>query len=333
MPRLLCALLSLLAASSASAVTMAWTPIGNPGNPADTRQMLDGTTGYGSVPYDYHIATYEVTNAQYVEFLNAKAAADPLGLYNPSMPITRSGSSGSYTYTVINAEPIGGINWVDRAVKAVSFYDALRFANWLHNGQGTSDTETGSYTLLGGTATPSNGTTVARNANATVVIPTENEWYKAAYYDSDSTSYFSYPTGSHGTFCSNPTADPNRANCRIDPTGPSPHWAVGSYPGSPSPYGTFDQGGSVWEWNESTGSADNFGDSPCLSTPELCRGLRGDGYLGNGNYMDAAGRNHGLATAESTQVGFRLAYIPEPGTGLLVIVGIVSLAGWRRGHR
>jgi formylglycine-generating enzyme required for sulfatase activity len=173
-------LLSLLIASSASAVTMAWTFVGNPGNRADTEVMIDGTTGYGSVPYAYNIGTYEVTNAQYAEFLNAKAAADPLGL-NASMGsgvggIARSGGSGGYTYSTFAFHE-------DKPVEYVSYFDALRFANWLNNGQGAGDTETGAYTLLGGTATPSNGTTVTRNAGATIVLTSENEWYKAAYYD------------------------------------------------------------------------------------------------------------------------------------------------------
>ena len=38
-------------------------------------------------------------------------------------------------------------------VNYVDFYDALRFANWMNNGQGNGDTETGAYTLLGGTPT------------------------------------------------------------------------------------------------------------------------------------------------------------------------------------
>jgi hypothetical protein len=67
-------------------------------------------------------------------------------------------------------------------VTYVSFFDALRFSNWLNNGQGLGDTETGAYTRLGGTATPSNGTTVTRNGSANTFLTSENEWYKAAYY-------------------------------------------------------------------------------------------------------------------------------------------------------
>jgi len=88
--------------------------------------------------------------------------------------ITRSGASGSYTYA---AKP----GFADKAVMYVSFYDALRFANWLSNGQGGGDTESGTYTLLGGMPAPSNGATVARNPGARVFLASEG-WGTAAHY-------------------------------------------------------------------------------------------------------------------------------------------------------
>src|SRR4030095_14984791 len=141
MPRLFSSLLlSLLIASWASAVTMDWTFVGSPENLADQ-------TGFGAVSYTYLIGTYEVTNSQYAEFLDAKAASsDPFSLYNTEMGdglfggITRTGGSGSYVYS-----PISGR--ADMPVNYVSLIDALRFANWLSNGQGSGDTETGAYTL------------------------------------------------------------------------------------------------------------------------------------------------------------------------------------------
>src|SRR4029453_19079621 len=107
-------------------------------------------------------------------------------------------------------------------VNHVSFYNALRFANWLQNGQGSGDTETGAYTLLGGTATPSNGTTVTRNAGATIFLPSEDEWYKAAYHNAAGLSamdYFDYPAGSDTqTTCAfPPLGTSNTANCQNDP--------------------------------------------------------------------------------------------------------------------
>jgi formylglycine-generating enzyme len=288
---------------------MAWTFIGNPGNAADI-----AVTGLGSVAGYYQIGTYDVTNAQYAEFLNSKAVSDPLGLYSVAMGsgtggITQSGVSGSYTYGTIAGRENMPVNQVD-------FYDVLRFANWMNNGQGSGDTETGAYTLLGGTPTPSNGATVTRNAGAKIFLPSESEWYKAAYYNSSTASYFAYPAGSSTpTACATPTATPNSANCQAAVGDLTP---VGGYTGSASPYGTFDQGGNVWQWNEtiSTGA---------------CRGFRGGAYDGFPALLASSSDNCGNPTNEAASVGFRVA--PEPSAGLLRIaglLGVVGLAAWRR---
>ena len=84
----------------------------------------------------YAIGKYEVTAGQYTEFLNAKAKTDTYGLYNTNMwsdtygcKIQQTGSSGSYAYSV-------AADYANRPVNYVSFWDAARFTNWLHNGQG-----------------------------------------------------------------------------------------------------------------------------------------------------------------------------------------------------
>ena len=161
-----------LQGAASAAVTYDWVVVGDPGNPADG-------TGYGGVGYDYRIGTCEVTNAQYTGFLNTvdPTGSNPNGIYNPGM--------GSGTRGGISFQP-GAANGVKYSVKAnmgnkpvnyVSWYDAARFANWMNNGQGTGGTETGAYTLTGNTGLPT------RNANSTIWLPGEDEWYKAAYYD------------------------------------------------------------------------------------------------------------------------------------------------------
>jgi len=306
MPRL-CAslLLSLVITLSASAVTMEWTPIGDPGNACDTQ--VSGC--YGAVAYAYNIGTYEVTHSQYTEFLNAKAASDPLNLYNTGMGagqggIVRTGSDGGFTYDTIAGRENMPVNFV-------SFYDALRFANWLNNGQGGGDTETGAYTLAGGTPSPSNGMAIARTAGAAIFVTSEDEWYKAAYYDALSTSYFDYPAGTDGPVeCSAPTAATNHGNCHNAFSGPT---AVGSYTGSASPYGTFDQGGNVSEWNQTL-----------VDTSRVFRGGAYDSVTSstfNASQSSAVSPNAGSDTR-----GFRLVMIPEPSTGLLVIAAMLGIA-------
>ncbi|HEV3137714.1 MAG TPA: SUMF1/EgtB/PvdO family nonheme iron enzyme [Pirellulales bacterium] len=304
--------ISLVAPQSAWAVTIAWSPVGNPGN------LADGT-GYGAVGYAYNIGTYDVTNSQYVEFLNAKdpTGADTLGLYNSNMS---NGIYGGINYNAGNAN--GGKYSVasgngNHPVNFATWYDSVRFANWLNNGQGTGDTESGAYTLLGGTPTPSNGNSITRNAGATVFLPSEDEWYKAAYNIPATNSYYQYPTSSNtAPTGSSPTALPNHAN--IQPGGPNNLTDVGAYSGTTSPYGAFDMGGNVLQWNEALVSG-SF------------RGLRGGSFSDNSSFLQSSSRSVGNPSLELNRIGFRVAStIPEPSTGVLAVIACGMMWWWRK---
>lgn len=295
------------------AVSIDLVPVGNPGNTGE----IQASGIFGRVTTSYQIAKFEVTNAQYVEFLNAKAANDTYELYNALMGllgdggIVQTGTMGAYTYSVKPSAAGAGPNgtaytYGDKPVNYVSWYDAIRFANWMSNGQGSASTETGAYTLLGGTTVPSNANSISRNANASWFLPTENEWYKAAYYNAATSSYFDYPTGSDATPNNNlPAADTgNSANYKIgsvtttgDPL--HPLTPVGAYLVSDSPYGTFDQGGNVAEWTEtSSGSG--------------VRVRRGGGWNSTDTYLSSATRETVSATVEISYGGFRLAAAAVP---------------------
>ncbi len=305
-------------ASAARAVSIDWVTIGNPGNACE--DQIQGLC-FGAVASVYQIARTEVTNDQYAEFLNAVADTDPHALYNPNMGssvyggITRDGDPGSFSYAATAGRG-------DQPVNFVSYYDALRFTNWLHNGQPTgaqslATTEGGAYTFAGTT------TVGPRNPLAAIFLSSEDEWYKAAYYDALSLSYFDYPAGSDTqTACAAPGGAANRANCSFGAGGNLAD--VGGYTGSPSPYGTFDQGGNVAEWNENP-----IGGFP--STLPTTRVLRGGSFLSSASNLAAAFRDGIDPASESLGIGFRPAAIPEPGTGLLVIAGLLGLAARR--HR
>ena len=327
----------LLAACSAhaQAVTIAWSPVGNPGNAADTADG-DGTAvgvqNFGAIGYNYNIGTYDVTNSQYVEFLNAKVplgeVADPLGLYNSGM--------SNATYGGINfnpGAPVGSMfstisGTQNHPVNYVTWYDAIRFANWMNNGQGNGDTETGSYTLLGGTPTPSNASSITRNAGARIVLPNENEWYKAAYYNPATHSYFLFPTSSNTEpTASGPGAIVNSANWNNTVGNLTD---VGAYSGTTSPYGAFDMAGNVGQWDETKYLTGEF-------IAQLARGVRSGSFSnvlfadpGRSSFVTYGGPSYSGTAGDI--VGFRLAMVPEPSSVSLAALGLAGLAawGWRR---
>jgi formylglycine-generating enzyme required for sulfatase activity len=303
-------------AGSAS-LEYAWITISDRGNADDPDASFDGTSGYGGVDYVYDIGRYEVTNAQYAEFLNAVAASDPYQLYDPFMNrdqgigqgsgIIQSGLPGSFTYSVEAGRE-------RKPVSYISVFDAMRFANWMTNGKGSGDTETGSYTLSGGTPTPLNYT-VTRNDGPGVFVPTEDEWYKAAYYDPVTKVYFDWPAASNEpTTCGEPGSAPNSANCGgaggSDQLPSGAYTDVGAYSTSPGPWGTYDQGGNVYDYTETlTGNAPTVGDDPPPVGPAILRILRGSSYVDRQEDLAARYRRSVTADTNFAAQGFRLVRI------------------------
>ena len=242
-------LLLLVCGIDAYALDPEWVTVGDAGNAPDK-------TGHGAVAYAFQITKHEITVAHYAEFLNAVAAkADPHALWNAAQKIDRTGAPGAFKYSpqaTRGREP----------VMQVRFLDAMRFANWLHHGGGSGDTETGAYLIS------KDGGLAGREAGAGIWIPNENEWYKAAYHQPQAAggppgNYWRYPTRSDAPPKLAKPADPgpNLANFLADLTpqanggilrGFNDVMPVGSFPGSASHCGTLDQAGNAWEWIETT---------------------------------------------------------------------------------
>jgi formylglycine-generating enzyme required for sulfatase activity len=287
----------LLIASPGWAIS--WVTVGDAGNADDTANP------YGAVSYTYYISKYETTNQEYGDFLNdvATTNGDTHSLYNAKMGsndrggITRTGSGtvpDPYVYTI---KTVNGASFADRPVIYVSWYDAARFSNWLHSG----DTESGVYNTSDWSYDHSNGN---------YWIPTEDEWYKAAYYSGSGTTYYKYATKSDGAptaatadssgNVTNPGAKVANYNSGFDWNGEDGNVSIVGDCGSPSHYGTFDQSGNVWEWNEDWHSTAGK------------RVRRGGSWSDPSSSIASLSRCHYSPDTE-TNVGFRVASsIPEP---------------------
>ena len=286
-PLALAVLASISLVNPAKAVVnMSWTSIGNPGNAADSAVMWDNSTGYGAVSYAYKIGTYEVTASQYVEFLNAKGASNSAGIYNGTMGsvnyITQSGSNGSYRYSVNST-------YANLPVVAVTWFDAARFCNWLSNGQGTGSMETGAYTLNGAVS----GIYYA-NTGSQIRLPTEDEWYKAAYYNAATATYSLYGDGRN---------DITPADANYYPS----DGLVNVNYGTPSSYGAY-IGGNVWQWNDAV-------------LPDSGRGLRGGSWNDHSvaDCLYSSARGDRDPSYVNPGFGFRVVSVPEPTSGVLTI--------------
>ena len=295
--------------------------VGDPDNAADTRPT---SLGYGAVAKSFAMGKFEITAGQYTEFLNAVAKTDAFGLYNTHMGntadtdkgcnIQRSGNPDDYSYSV-------EVDWADRPVNYISWGDAARFCNWLENGI----TEDGSYTLNGKTSVQ-DLIKVKRNDDAHYVIPTENEWYKAAYYDPNrngtgSGGYWTYPTKNESPPSNVLDASgDNNANFYISDFtigGPEYRTKAGAFESSPSAYGTYDQGGNVWELTETLGTNSYVERGGSFDSPS------GD--------LDASSlRIFNSPLGEFFDFGFRVAIVPEPSGVAMLLMGTLAAMIWRR---
>lgn len=287
--------------------------VGNPGNANDS-----GTTGsyfspYGGVSYTFRMGTYEISRDM----------------------ITKANNGGTLGLTLQNMTSYGG-NVGTHPATGLSWNQAARFVNWLNVSSGWSPAykfavQPGGVGYTGNENlalwSPSDGgydaLNLYRNSNAHYFLPSENEWYKAAFYSGSGTTYFDYATGSDTmpTAVMSGTLSGTAVYNQLGAQGPADIFLAGGL----SHYGTMGQTGNVWEWTESAADGSN-------NVSSESRAVR-DMYWSQDVILMRSDNRFDAVPTVSPDIagGFRVASVPEPSCALLILgSGLVFLARRRR---
>ena len=221
--------------SGGNAFTIDFAPIGNAGN-ADDAGAGGGlySSPYGGVPYAYRMGTLEISQ----DAITKATAGGLAGV-----------GAGPWT----GNQPAANMTW----------FEAAAFVNFLN----TSTGHQAAYNLTGVTsltlwdgptqAWQLGGQNLYRHRDAYYFLPSEDEWYKAAYHQNTgvNANYWDYATGSNTI----PTAVASGTGAGTAVYNGQPAPAAVDNNGGVSAYGTRGQNGNVWEWNES--ALDGLNDS------------------------------------------------------------------------
>jgi formylglycine-generating enzyme len=269
--------------SGANTFNIDFVSIGNPGNAADT---TGNPNPAGSVPYVYRIGKFEISE-QMIDKANI------LG----GLGITKD------------------TRGIDNPATSVSWNGAMRFVNWLNTSAGSTaaykfaiqpgeigyspNANIELWTISDPGYNPNN---LFRNSLARYFLPSDDEWYKAAYYDPTSGVYYDYPTGSNTapTAVASGTASGTAVYNQVSTTGPADITLAGGL----SPYGTMGQGGNVYEWEETEYDLVN---NSSLSV----RGVRGGDLGFDPSSLLSSLRFNNPPSLGSATLGFRVASVPE----------------------
>lgn len=271
------AAVNFTSADTIRGINIDFVTIGNAGNAGDTTYEAH-PQGCGAVSSSYRIGKYEVTNAQWNAFTTTAGAP--------------TGNDGGYSYN-------SSYTNTQYPTNRVSWYEAAQFCNYLTSG----DKSKGAYQFSGNNTNPGSFQGIDRVSSisiygTTYVLPTQDEWYKAAYFKPDASGYSFFTNGTNTAPVSGVQANWN---------GGRP-WDVGT--GTQEQNGTFDMIGNVFEWHET------------LISGSL-RGYRGGAYWSYTDFssLSSAASRSNNPYYENTDVGFRIAEIPEPATLLLLGLG------------
>lgn len=284
-------------------------------------------------------------NMEFVAIGNANNADDSTGNPNPAGKVEYAYQMGKFEVsedmiTKFNASQALQITQDTRGVNkpatSVSWNEAARFVNWLN----TSTGGFAAYNAIGGVGTnitpwmaldtlDYDASNPYRSLRTNYVLPSMDEWYKAAYYNPLTSTYSDYTNGldTAPMAVANGTAANTAVYLQTFAQGPADIMSAGGL----SPYGIMGLGGNVFEWEETAFSLNN-------SSGSSARGIRGGNWdnLSSIN-LSSSTRFFSNPAIENGDFGFRVASlssdavaVPEPSSLIMFTTMAISALWYRK---
>jgi hypothetical protein len=311
--------------------------IGAPGNaPLVTTGRANGR---GSVNEEYRIGRFEITTAQWVQFMNAvsmRPQSEAIPFISPPQGIWGARVDSSYSGPGVRYEVIPGQE--NRGVGNISWRTAAIYCNWLHNNQSTSRSAfmNGAYDVstFGYAVDPISGLqdvptdNFTHNAGARFFLPTWDQWLKAVHYDANRFGpglggWWDQPNASNTALIPGVPGNP-LAQTSAGFLSPTPYTIpLGSYPTVQTPWGLLDASGGTTEWTESFFQFIDGRRWPLLDGSSWTQSLVRD------RVFEFAAE---FPSLDLLNFGFRIAAtVPSPASGsLLMVAALVAVRRRRR---
>lgn len=235
-----------------------WVTIRDLNNPPIRRMNDSLLDGRASISYPYRISRYEITTAQWMEFINTfTTQSDDLQHFGAVDFFWGAGIDPTYDGPGVRYALSNHPNAAILPVFGVHWRDAARYCNWLHNGKGSdlASTENGAYDTSTFGDNPDHTITdqLTHNPGARFWIPTWDEWLKAVHYNADGRLWQKWGNPENAQFVSGcpgvGTTSAGAGHC-----GPGYPFSpldipIGAYD-TTSFYGLHDVSGGAAEWTE-----------------------------------------------------------------------------------
>lgn len=247
------------------------------GSPATELDFFADETQHQVTLGAFRMSKYEITNAQYAAFLNAKSIDSTgryaAGAYSAQTLIWPSRSRSDWGLHYTNGQWVPVVSYENHPVINVTWYGATEFATYA--GASLPTEAQWEYACRATTTTPFNTGSCITNMHAN---------YNWAYqYGSCTNTITTYPgtTKSVGTYTANN-------------------------------YGLYDMHGNIWEW-----CSDWYGTYPTTTQRNptgasvgMARVFRGGSWNGEARFCRSAYRANYYPDSYTNFIGFRIALVP-----------------------